>query len=67
MNPFGGGFSASASSGAGGGTAGGASSWNQGDWNISLGGAGTAFQGAGSSSLLLIALAVGAAWLLLRK
>lgn len=68
MNPFGGGFSASASSGAYGGTAGGASSWTQGDWNINLGGAGPSLQGAGSlSTSMLVLLAVGAVWFLMRK
>jgi hypothetical protein len=51
---------------ASGGTAGGASSWSQGDWNVNLAGSGVALQ-TSPTSLLLVALAVGAAWLLLRK
>jgi hypothetical protein len=51
-----------------GGTAGGSGAWNQGDWNINMGGSAPSIQGlAGGSSLLWVALAVGAAWLLLRK
>lgn len=40
-----------------------------GDWNVNVGGSGAALQGATSTPLnwWLIAAAVGAAWLLLRK
>lgn len=65
MFGMGGGFSASASSGAGGGTAGGSTAWSSGDWNINLGGTGTSLQGAGSMSPILLALAaVAALWFL---
>jgi uncharacterized protein (TIGR03382 family) len=53
-------------SGAGGGTAGAPSAWHQGDWNVNVAGSGVSAQGS-PPSLLLIALAVGAAWLLLRR
>ncbi len=47
-----------------GGTAGGG--WMQGDWNVNLGGSGIAFQG-GMPPWLLLGLAAGAAWLLMRR
>lgn len=49
-----------------GGTAGGSGSWSTGDWNVNVGGSAPSMQ-AGGNSLLMIALVVGAAWLLLRK
>ncbi|HEX7890297.1 MAG TPA: hypothetical protein VF522_13130 [Ramlibacter sp.] len=63
-------ISASASSGASGGTSGtGTSGWGNGDWSINLAGSGQSVQAAGSLPLLLgiAALAGVAAWLLLRK
>lgn len=54
-----------------GGAAGGPSPFNQGAWTVNLGGSGTALQAAGGggglSPLLMIAVIVGAAWLLGRK
>ena len=49
---------------AGGGTVGGGNGWNQGTWTVNTG-AGSA--AGGSIPILWIGLAIGAAWLLLRK
>lgn len=56
----------SASSGAAGGTAGGAGAWTTGDWNINIAGSAPSMQAGGPSLLMIAAIGV-VAWLLLKK